>query len=184
MTRGTGTRARLQDTAVRLFTENGYDNVTVEQIAAAAGVSHMTFFRNFPTKASVLIDDPYDPVIGEMVAATDPDLPLIERVLQGIRESWARVDESDDEITKDRLRLLSGNETLLAAVWSSNRATERVIVDALTSTGASLLRARVAAGAVIGALMAALIDWGESDNSGSLGERIRQALEILEAPGD
>ena len=35
---------------MRLFREQGYDATTVEQIAAAAGVSHMTFFRNFPPR--------------------------------------------------------------------------------------------------------------------------------------
>ena len=38
---------KLQDTALDLFEEHGYDNVTVDQIASAAGVSHMTFFRHF-----------------------------------------------------------------------------------------------------------------------------------------
>jgi AcrR family transcriptional regulator len=44
------TRQRLQEQALRLFVERGYEATTVEQIVAAAGVSHMTFFRYFPTK--------------------------------------------------------------------------------------------------------------------------------------
>ena len=50
------TRAMLVDAAVTLCIENGYDNTTVEQIAAAADVSPRTFSRYFPTKDSVMID--------------------------------------------------------------------------------------------------------------------------------
>ena len=63
--------------------------MTVDQIAKAVGVSHMTFFRNFPTKESVVFDDPYDPVIAETVAAQPGDLPVLERVRRGILEAWS-----------------------------------------------------------------------------------------------
>jgi len=179
MARAELTKQRLQDAAVRLFAERGYDNVTVEEIAKTVGVSHMTFFRHFPTKVSVLIDDPYDPVIGEMVAATDTALPALERVRRGILESWSHVQEPDDETIRTRFRLLVQHEDLVAAVWSNNRRTEQVIIDALTSTGVPALEAKVAAGAVMGVLIAALLDWAEDEDSGLLGDRVRLAMELL-----
>lgn len=179
MTRVERTRKRLQDEAVRLFTDRGYDNVTVEEIAAAAGVSHMTFFRHFPTKVSVLLDDPYDPIIGAMVARTDPSLPALERVRTGLLDSWASIDEPEDESTRARFRILANHDDLVARAWANNRQTELVIVDALSSTGVPRLQARIATGAVMGALMAALIDWGEDDASGPLGDRVRLALDQL-----
>jgi AcrR family transcriptional regulator len=176
------TKQRLQDEAVKLFIERGYHNVTVEEIARAAGVSHMTFFRHYPTKVSVLTDDPYDPVIGEMVAITDPALPPLERVRQGLLPLLAQADEIDDEMMRARFRILTQNEDIVAHAWSNNRRTEAVIVEALTTTGVSALEARVAAGAVMGALTSALLDWGEDDDSGPLRQRVRQTLELLE-PG-
>ncbi len=165
---------------MRLFSARGYDAVTVEEIAAAAGVSHMTFFRHFPTKVSVLLDDPYDPVIGEMVAATDRCLPALERIRLGLLQAWEHVDEPDDEMTRARFRILTRHEDIIAHAWANNRKTEQVIVAALESTGAPGLEARVATGAVMGAMMAALIDWGEHDDSGTLGDMVRFALQQLE----
>lgn len=164
---------------MRLFAARGYDTVTVEEIAAAVGVSHMTFFRHFPTKVSVLLDDPYDPVIGEMVAAADPGLPAIERIRLGLLTAWEHVDEPDDEITRARLRILTEHDNMIAAAWANNRETERVIIAALEKTGVSPLEARVATGAVMGAMMAALIDWGQDEDSGSLGDRVRFAVDYL-----
>lgn len=179
LTRAEQTRRRLQVEAVRLFAARGYDNVTVEEIAEAAGVSHMTFFRNFPTKVSVLLDDPYDPVIGEMVAQTDPALPAIERVRRGLLDSWESAEVPDDDVTRMHFRILTQNEDLVAHAWANNRRTEQVVVDALTATGVARLEARIAAGAVMGALMAALIDWGGEEGSGTLGERVLLTLDQL-----
>lgn len=166
---------------MRLFTAHGYHNVTVEEVARAAGVSHMTFFRHFPTKASVLVDDPYDPIIGEMVAKTDPSLPPLERVRTGLLAAWESIDEPDDETIRARFRVLTDNEDLVAHAWANNQQTEQVIIEALVSTGVPLLEARVTAGAVVGALTAALLDWAGGDDTGTLGERVRQVLRLLES---
>ncbi len=50
----TGDRERLQGTALQLFTEHGYDETTVAEIAAAADVTERTFFRHFADKREVL----------------------------------------------------------------------------------------------------------------------------------
>ncbi len=56
------TRAAIRQHALRLFREQGYSATTVEQIAAAAEVSPATFFRYFPTKEDVVLQDDMDTV--------------------------------------------------------------------------------------------------------------------------
>ena len=58
-----------------MFVEKGYDATTVEEIAAAAGVSHMTFFRYFPRKEEVVEYDEYDPLLEDLIAARPPRVP-------------------------------------------------------------------------------------------------------------
>jgi AcrR family transcriptional regulator len=55
------TQRALQNAAIALVGRRGLAEVTVEEIAAAAGVSRRTFFNHFPTKAAALFDpDPAD----------------------------------------------------------------------------------------------------------------------------
>ena len=174
------TRQRLQDHALRLFGERGFDEVTVDEVARAAGVSHMTFFRHFPTKESVVLDDPYDPVIGRTVGRQPVELPALERVRLGVLTAWESLDDPDDDTTRIRVQLAAAHPALRARIWENNHSTEEMIVEALTGTGVPTLGARVAAGAVLGALTAALFDWAQDEEAGPLGERVRRALRQLD----
>lgn len=182
MTRAAQTRQRLQRHALALFERRGFDQVTVEEVARAAGVSHMTFYRHFPTKESVVLDDPYDPLIGTAVARQDPALPPVARVAAGVMEAWGATEGPDPDEVRARLRLAADHPGLRARAWENNHRTEQVIVEALTSTGTEVLEAKVAAGAVLGALTAALFDWAEAAD-GSLEERIMRALGMVGAMG-
>jgi AcrR family transcriptional regulator len=51
------TRLRIEETALQLFAQNGFEATTVEQIATACGISPRTFFRYFPTKEEVIFSD-------------------------------------------------------------------------------------------------------------------------------
>ncbi|MGH3378360.1 MAG: TetR family transcriptional regulator, partial [Actinoallomurus sp.] len=68
------TRRSIQQHALRLIHEQGYEATTVEQIAEAAEVSPSTFFRYFPTKEDTILTDEYDPLIMESLRAQPPDL--------------------------------------------------------------------------------------------------------------
>ncbi|WP_156432905.1 TetR family transcriptional regulator [Mycobacterium sp. M26] len=68
------TRATLIDVAAKLCVEQGYDNTTVDQIAAAADVSARTFSRYFPNKEAVVVAIVAD--VAEGVAAAVARQPL------------------------------------------------------------------------------------------------------------
>ena len=165
---------------MRLFTERGFDEVTVEEVARAAGVSHMTFFRHFPTKESVILDDPYDPVLWVAISAQADSGPALDRVRRAVLDAWEEVEDPGDRMARARIELAAAHPSLRAKVWENNRATEMVMVDALTSTGVPALEATVAAGAVLGALTAALFDWADNPDGGTLGSRVRTAMSILD----
>lgn len=181
------TRRRLTDCATRLFAEQGYDATTVTQIAEAAGVSHMTFFRHFPTKEDVLLGDPYDPVIAQAVAAQPTDLPPFERARTGIRVAWSSIGhqvvaDSGDDGMRVQLGIVAHHPGLRARMWESQHATQQAIAAALRGGGASAVAAQAAAGACVGALVWALLAWADEEPGRPFGSVVEEALAVLEAP--
>src|ERR1700686_2894183 len=83
------TRASLREPALRLFREQGYQATTVEQIAAAAEVSPSTFFRYFPTKEDLVLQDDMDTRMLGALAAQPPELSPVAAVRAAMREAWA-----------------------------------------------------------------------------------------------
>jgi TetR/AcrR family transcriptional regulator, regulator of mycofactocin system len=82
-----GTSARkLEVIALQLFTKQGFEATTVEQIATAAGVSGRTFFRYYDSKASVLWSE-FDQEISNLrdtLASMPADLPIMDAVRQAV----------------------------------------------------------------------------------------------------
>ena len=84
-------RADIRRAAFRLFIERGYDAVTTEEIATAAGVSPRTFFRHVPTKEELLLA----PVrhggaaivnlLEQRPAGESPDVALINAIITRTR---------------------------------------------------------------------------------------------------
>ncbi|MCZ6612857.1 MAG: TetR/AcrR family transcriptional regulator [Planctomycetota bacterium] len=181
MDRAEQTRNRIQDIALRLFTERGFDNVTVEEITQLAGTSHMTFYRNFPTKESAVFDDPFDPMIGAAVAEQNDKLPPMERTCLGLLGVLDQLDDSHDGAMLARIRLALDSPSLRAHIWENTHRTEEVIVEALVDGGTPQSEARVAAGAVLGAMSASLINWAREDAPVSYQACLRDALTYLRA---
>jgi AcrR family transcriptional regulator len=77
-------RRELVAAAVRLFTEQGYDNTTIDDIATAAGVGRRTFFRYFRSKEDAIAPDHEAGLarVAEVLAAAHPDEPTTSLVLR------------------------------------------------------------------------------------------------------
>ncbi|WP_265522852.1 TetR/AcrR family transcriptional regulator [Oerskovia flava] len=175
------TSERLRRCALDLFAARGYDDVTVEEIARAAGVSHMTFFRHFPSKADVVLDDPYDPAMAAAVAAQPPGLPALVRVVRGLRVVWDQIEVPAGTDLRLRLALAGGHPALRAEALRSNDRTADAIADALERTGTGRLAARTAAAAVLAALTVALFEWAQDGPpADGPGATIRGALDVLD----
>jgi AcrR family transcriptional regulator len=174
------TRARLQKEALRLFADRGYDETTIADIAAAAGVTQMTFFRHFPAKELVVVDDPYDPAIALAVAGQAADLPVVEQVRRGLLAAWEQLEDADEAELRLRLRIGAGHPGLRARMRENNVRTEAAIAATLTTKGVPAFEAAVATAAVIGALTAALLEWANDPDAGPMGDAVTAALELLE----
>src|SRR5271167_1253240 len=83
------TRASLREHALRLFREQGYHATTVEQIAAAAEVSPSTFFRYFPTKEDLVLQDDMDDRVLRALARQPPELAPLAAIRAAMREAWS-----------------------------------------------------------------------------------------------
>src|SRR5690606_34050809 len=95
----------------------------------------MTFFRHFPSKDSVLLADPYDPLIADAIIRQPVHLSPLAAAIRAISESWRAVPPPASEEVRDRLRIVSRTPTLRGAIARNNAATEEVIADALGVRG-------------------------------------------------
>src|SRR5690349_23959559 len=79
-------RERLVVAALELFTERGYDDTTVAQIAERAGLTRSTFFRHFPDKRDVLAagQDTLSRLLSDGIASAPADATPLAAVAAGL----------------------------------------------------------------------------------------------------
>jgi len=177
------TKHAIQDHALRLFVEKGYDATTVEEIAAAAGVSHMTFFRYFPRKEEVVEYDEYDPLLEDLIAARPPDEAPITAVHNALRVGLQQVLSTDREALLIRTRLILDNPVLRSRNLVAQDTTRDLFARALARRGGLAepdLAATVQASAALGAIAPALTAWAE-DGEADLIALIDSAFTALES---
>ena len=181
------TRRAIQDHALRLFLEKGYDATTVEEIAAAAGVSHMTFFRHFPRKEAVVESDDYDPLIAELIVARPADEGSLPAIHRALRQGLAAVLPDDREAILVRTRLILDTPALRARNWQNQDATRELFAAALAHRERAAepdLRLRVLAAAALAALTTAITVWAEGDDARDLVALVDEAFTALGVPAD
>jgi AcrR family transcriptional regulator len=178
----TATRDRIRASALRLFSEQGYDATTVEQIAAAAGVSHVTFFRYFPAKEDVALSDSYDPLIASFIAQTPAAWPLIRRIRTVLVQGLRQVYDTDRDTLLAQNKLIVSTPALLERLWAHQIATQQLILQALEADQDHphpSFQDRVTVAACLAAATTAILAWVESDGTPDLPDLIEQAFDAL-----
>jgi AcrR family transcriptional regulator len=163
------TRASIREHALRLFREQGYTGTRVEQIAEAAEVSPATFYRYFPTKEDVVLQDDLDVLTLDALEAQPPGLSPLAAVRAAVVDAQARFTEEERE------RFRQTTELTMAVPEIRARALDE-FARTIDDTAAVLAKrsgrepddvtARALAGAILGVIMAStlpVLERGVSD---------------------
>jgi len=181
------TRRRLQEIAIEMFSARGYDDVTIEELAAAAGISRRTFFRYFSSKADALMAD-FDEDVRRLRSAlddSDPDQPVLDAIRQAV-VAVNNYHAADLAQLRQRMQLQHDNPALVANAILHYERWQSVVADfaaARLGQPADALLPQVIARSVFGAAYAGFTSW-LSDDSGDLTPKLDSALRALAAtPG-
>jgi AcrR family transcriptional regulator len=178
----TRTRLMIQTEALRLFTEQGYADTTVEQIADAAAISPRTFFRYFPTKEDVVLWDEYDPLALDLLESRPTDEPLAETFRAVIRDTLGGLYRRDPERLLARVRLSSTVPELRARFLDERtHGVEQLAPLLARHRGAPPddLQPRVIGASLLSAVIVALDLWQTDDGNGDLLALLDQAIDAL-----
>ncbi|MFJ9020267.1 TetR/AcrR family transcriptional regulator [Streptomyces sp. NPDC102259] len=163
----------ILETALRLFTEQGYDETTIAQIAREAGVSQRTLFRYFGTKEDLLGGG--QDRFGQVLMDTISELPADAGVWEALRAGVAAVQALHDsrEQALERFRLLH-NTASLRAGWLEKRLRFQENLLPLIETrmdaaaGNEGAKARAVIATAFACLDAASMTWVANDGKGDI----------------
>lgn len=177
------TREAIQREATRLFQKQGYEETTIEQIAAAVEISPSTFFNYFRTKEDVVLYDAYDPMVLTLFQARPSEEPLSESV-RAVLDQLTGTLERDREIILARSRLLLETPDLRAKLWSEVERAQvffGVMLAQRTGRNADDFEFRVVAIALVAGMMEAATEWVKQDGGVPMGELMKRALDAIGA---
>jgi AcrR family transcriptional regulator len=182
------TRRALIEEAYRLFDNQGYDQTTVAQIAAAVDISPRTFFGYFPSKEDVLFADMSTriAVASEVISDRRPDEPvhdLLPRAVGRMLSTEAFTADFGDRAAAVRLRLLAANPALQGAALTRLLRFQDDLAAALVAAypdDLDHLAAAAIVGSLLGALLgAALASLRRGDDPEALRSELRRATGVV-----
>jgi AcrR family transcriptional regulator len=182
------TRRSLGIAAMRLAAQRGLDNVLVEDIAAAAGVSTRTFNNYFASKYEAICALAMERTqrMGDELRNRPPSEPLMEAITHAVIESYAGGTQTPDKEQIEGVRLVIRSPALRGEYLRTHHAAQRALAQAIADrTGADLdtdMVPAVLAGAVTAAIQVAQERWLHADPPVPLVPLIRQALGVLRFP--
>ncbi|WP_066371595.1 acyl-CoA-like ligand-binding transcription factor [Herbidospora mongoliensis] len=178
------TRRTIQEHALRLFAEQGYEATTIEQIADAAEVSPSTLFRYFPTKEDIVIQDDYDPLLFDRLAAQPPEVPPVRALRNAFGEAMRGIPDNELGQIRARSRLQMSIPAIRARIFQNMLDTMDLLAEGIARrTGADpgSFQVRVLIGAVMGTIIPVLQTWATSEEDLGFAEMIDEAFALLEA---
>ncbi|GIM90551.1 TetR/AcrR family transcriptional regulator [Paractinoplanes toevensis] len=168
------TRVALQEAALRLALRKGPENVRVEEIAEAVGVSPRTYNNYFPSREHA--------IVAALTAARAPDIPAGVPLADGIIDAVVRFYTDPGEA----MLIITTNPALRTCYADAVTGIEEPVAAAIAARGADPRTAEVLAAAVAAAARVALRRWLQPTGvpglmmvSGTLPELIRAALAPL-----
>lgn len=174
------TRADIVDAAFELFAARGFAEVTMEEVARAAGVSRSTAYRRFPTKEDVVLDIPnrwleaYDEAIDGLAR----DTGLAEALEIAANAVAGHIDANIDRV-RTAYAILEEAPSLNVAGVANAEWLQRIAALARRHGGHDDESAKVIAGAYMGGLDAMMFHWASTGGGGSVAEATRRAHERM-----
>jgi len=172
---------RLQEAAFALYTEQGYDETTVAEIAARAGLTERTFFRHFADKREVLFDgsESFGSVLVDVIdaaPASDPVLSVVTAAVEAAGEAFPPV-----EVVSRRRALILANPELLERELIKMFSITCAITEALRRRGTPDAAAELAAHTGASVLHVALDHWIDDPAKRPWKIHVREAMDEARA---
>ena len=172
----------VQRHAMRLFEERGFDGVTVEQVAEAAGVSPVSVYRWFGTKERLVLWDDYEPDLFATIAERLTGQAALPAVRDAVIAELGHVYDTDRELVLARTKLIYREPALLGAAlrdtWMMRTALASLFADA--EQGDDDFSHHVLAEVAVAVLTVAIDAWQQGDGEIDLAEHVESAFEILQ----
>lgn len=164
---------RIQDLALDLFDENGFDGVTIERIAAAAEVSPSSVYRYFGTKEGIVLYDRNRAELSELRSPAADDRPVVEAFREAVMDFLVQQVDGQDIGDRRRARYLmevpSVQEAVTRRMFGGDSTLTQYVARRL-DRNTDDLEVQVTSGALNGALLGALRYWYATGGDRPFGE--------------
>ena len=175
-------RGRLEQAAMELFIERGFEQTTVAEIAGRAGLTERTFFRHFADKREVLFwgQDALRELLVSAVAAAPDSLAPIDAVAAALEAAGAVLQERR-EYARRRQAVIAANAGLQERELIKLASLASALADALRRRGVADPAASLTAEAGIAVFKIAFERWVDGPSQPELPQLIRESLGELRA---
>jgi AcrR family transcriptional regulator len=176
-------RGRLQEAALGLYSERGFDGTTAAQIAERAGVTERTFFRHFADKREVLFGG--SALLRERIVAAVADAPAVDgpldAVSRGLDAAAAFLGESRRDLSRLRQDVIAANPELRERELAKLGEYATAVAAALRQRGVSELQATLAAEGGMTVFRVAVQRWAGGEDGRELADIMRDSVAELRA---